>query len=40
MGRGARTACVAGWGAIGGDYLEGLYTAPEFAGRGVGSRIA
>lgn len=28
---------VAGWGAIGGDYLEGLYTAPEFAGRGVAS---
>jgi len=27
---------VAGWGAIGGDYLKGLYTAPEFAGRGVG----
>jgi GNAT superfamily N-acetyltransferase len=30
---------VAGWGAIGGDYLEGLYTAPEFAGRGVASAI-
>lgn len=28
---------LAGWGAIGGDYLEGLYTAPEFAGRGVAS---
>jgi GNAT superfamily N-acetyltransferase len=28
---------IAGWGAIGGDYLEGLYTAPEFAGRGVAS---
>src|SRR5690348_15581317 len=27
---------VAGWGAIGDDYLEGLYIAPEFAGRGVG----
>ena len=27
----------AGWGAIGGDTLEGLYTAPEFAGRGVAS---
>ena len=30
---------VAGWGAIGGDYLEGLYTAPEFAGRGVASSM-
>lgn len=30
---------LAGWGAIGGDYLEGLYTAPEFAGRGVASHI-
>jgi len=28
---------VAGWGAIRGDYLEGLYTAPEFAGRGMAS---
>jgi len=27
----------AGWGAIRGDYLEGLYTAPEFAGRGIAS---
>ena len=27
---------LAGWGAIRGDRLEGLYTAPEFAGRGVG----
>ena len=25
------------WGAIRGDDLEGLYTAPEFAGRGVAS---
>jgi len=25
---------AAGWGAIHGDILEGLYTAPEFAGRG------
>ena len=24
-----------GWGAIRGEHLEGLYTAPEFAGRGV-----
>jgi putative acetyltransferase len=30
---------VAGWGAIRGDYLEGLYTAPEFAGRGVGAEL-
>ncbi len=30
---------VAGWGAIRGDYLEGLYTAPEFAGRGVGGTL-
>jgi putative acetyltransferase len=30
---------VAGWGAIRGGYLEGLYTAPEFAGRGVGSDL-
>jgi putative acetyltransferase len=27
----------AGWGAIRGDTLEGLYTAPQFAGRGVAS---
>jgi putative acetyltransferase len=30
---------LAGWGAIGGDYLEGLYTAPEFAGCGVASHM-
>jgi putative acetyltransferase len=30
---------VAGWGAIRGDVLEGLYTAPEFAGRGVGAAL-
>jgi putative acetyltransferase len=30
---------IAGWGAIGGGYLEGLYTAPEFAGLGVGSSM-
>ncbi|NOJ40961.1 GNAT family N-acetyltransferase [Bradyrhizobium sp. WSM 1791] len=30
---------TAGWGAIRGDYLEGLYTAPEFAGRGVGAGL-
>ena len=28
---------VAGWGAIRGDVLEGLYTAPQFAGRGIAS---
>ena len=28
---------VAAWGAIRGETLEGLYTAPEFAGRGVAS---
>jgi GNAT superfamily N-acetyltransferase len=27
------------WGAIRGDTLEGLYTAPEFAGRGVASNM-
>jgi putative acetyltransferase len=30
---------AAGWGAIRGDTLEGLYTAPEFAGRGVGTAL-
>jgi putative acetyltransferase len=30
---------VAGWGAIRGHYLEGLYTAPEYAGRGVGAAL-
>ena len=30
---------VAGWGAIRGDVLEGLYTAPEFAGQGVGAGL-
>ena len=29
----------AGWGAIRGDRLEGLYTAPELAGRGIGAGI-
>jgi putative acetyltransferase len=28
-----------GWGAIDGDRLEGLYTAPEFAGQGIGSQL-
>ena len=35
-----RDGIVAGWGAIRGDMLEGLYAAPECAGRGVGARIA
>ena len=30
---------VAGWGAIRADRLEGLYTAPEFAGQGVGAGL-
>jgi putative acetyltransferase len=30
---------IAGWGAIRGDRLEGLYTAAEFAGRGVGAGL-
>jgi putative acetyltransferase len=30
---------VVGWGAIRGDQLEGLYTAPEFAGRGIGTEL-
>jgi putative acetyltransferase len=29
----------AGWGAIHGDVLEGLYTAPEYAGQGVGAAL-
>lgn len=29
----------AGWGAIRGDTLEGLYVAPEFAGQGVGAGL-
>ncbi len=28
-----------GWGAIRADTLEGLYTAPEFAGRGIGAAL-
>jgi putative acetyltransferase len=28
---------AAGWSAIRADYLEGLYTAPQFAGRGMAS---
>lgn len=30
---------IAGWGAIRGDRLEGLYAAPEFAGQGVGAGL-
>src|SRR5216684_1047505 len=30
---------VVGWGAIRGDRLEGLYTEPEFAGRGIGTEL-
>ena len=30
---------VAGWGAINGDRLEGLYTDPAFIGRGIGSEL-
>ncbi|WP_065753677.1 GNAT family N-acetyltransferase [Bradyrhizobium paxllaeri] len=30
---------VAGWGAISGDRLEGLYTTPEFAGQGIGAGL-
>jgi putative acetyltransferase len=30
---------VAGWGAIRGDRLEGLYTDPEFANRGIGTEL-
>ena len=30
---------AAGWGAIRGGYLEGLYMAPEFAGRGIGGGL-
>jgi putative acetyltransferase len=28
-----------GWGAIHGDFLEGLYTAPEYSGQGVGAAL-
>jgi putative acetyltransferase len=34
-----RGGIVAGWGAIRDDMLEGLYTAPEFAGQGVGAGL-
>jgi putative acetyltransferase len=34
-----RGGIVMGWGAIRADMLEGLYTAPEFAGQGVGAGL-
>jgi putative acetyltransferase len=34
-----RGGVVAGWGAIRGNMLEGLYTTPEFAGQGVGAGL-
>ena len=34
-----RGGIVAGWGAIRDDILDGLYTAPEFAGQGVGAGL-
>ena len=36
---GSRDRCEGGWGAIRGDRLEGLYTDPEFAGRGIGTEL-
>ena len=30
---------IAGWGAIRGDVLEGLYTAPEYAGQRIGAAL-
>ena len=30
---------IVGWGAIKGDRLEGLYTDPGFAGRGIGTSL-
>jgi len=30
---------VVGWGGIRGDRLEGLYTDPDFAGRGIGTEL-
>jgi putative acetyltransferase len=32
-------ATAAGWGAIRGDRLEGLYTNPDFAGQGIGTGL-
>jgi putative acetyltransferase len=34
-----RDGIVAGWGAICGDRLEGLYIAAEFAGQGIGAGL-
>jgi putative acetyltransferase len=34
-----RDGIVVGWGAIRGGYLEGLYSAPEFAGQGIGAGL-
>jgi putative acetyltransferase len=33
------SGAVVGWGAIRGDRLEGLYTDPAFAGRGIGTEL-
>ena len=35
----ARDEVIAGWGAVRGDVLEQLYTAPEYAGQGVGAAL-
>jgi len=34
-----RDGAASGWGAIRGDRLEGLYTDPKFAGRGIGTDL-
>ena len=34
-----RDDVIAGWGAIRGDVLEQLYTAPEYAGQGIGAAL-
>jgi putative acetyltransferase len=34
-----RNGTAIGWGAIQDDRLEGLYTDPEFAGRGIGTQL-
>jgi putative acetyltransferase len=33
------SGAIAGWGAIRGDQLAGLYTDPEFVGRGIGTEL-